>query len=427
MPPRPSATLLLPGVPIPANGSIIIQQLGPAFSAADAKLMDPNGGTPIDGTVRMVGQYAVWTPTRALVPGVTYTLSIATPGSVVGAVQYQLMVVPAWTPARVSVTNTPRLERAYNAGTTRCCTAVTGVSKGSVGCFLAEQRSVVRLWTQLTSTATPTELSQFLFRLSPAGMTPAVPANYVPLSALAQVATDWTTAASEYCVNLDALEITAGKTYDYPNLMTRCVPHGGLGTLGIEDVAIDAAKALGREICPVPPPNYEMRWCETNKAACTAERSLVGCENYGHMCLGEPAPQPAAAGTGGTLKAGAGGSLAAGSGTAAGRAAAGSSANTGGTGAAGKTALPLPPAVTGGSGGAAGDKPTEPTPAASSGGSGAPAAGGSAASETPGAMRVRSGCSVAAGSGAAPNAIVGSLLLVASMLRRRRTRRAPTR
>jgi hypothetical protein len=296
---------VLPGTPIPANGSIIIMQQSGV--GATITLIDPNGMT-IEGTIRMVGLFSVWTPSRALSPGAMYTLSIMTPGSSPATSMYPVSVIQAWTPARVPISNAMQLSRYETPVTTRCCTNVPGVSKGITGCFDAETRSYPRVQLGLTSTASPAELGQFLFKLTQADVTPALVASYSTFTSLATTQLSWNTSATQYCVDLEAIEITSGRSYQYADLMARCIQHGALGEIGVKPAVVDEAKVLGHDMCPIPPPNYEMRWCELNKAACGADRSLIGCENYGHLCLGEAAPRPPTAGSGAMLKAGSGGS-----------------------------------------------------------------------------------------------------------------------
>ena len=295
--PAPSiATLLRPDAPIPANGSFVLQTAGTGFTAGNAQLIDPNGNA-IDGTVRMIGTFTIWTPNRELTPGTQYQFVIANP-AVGGAASYPIEVVQAWTPGPVPITSKLELQRVDASASTACCSPVPGVSKGKSGCFATQVRSSVRMNAALSSAAPLARVTQLLFRLTFVDQVPAAQPNFVPLANLSSLNASWSTAAAEYCIALEAIDATSGRTFDYADLSPRCLPHADLGEIGQKTVTIDPA-VLDHTVCPVPPPGYDARWCEANHASCSADLSLIGCENYDNLCQRDGTPRQAMAGTGG--------------------------------------------------------------------------------------------------------------------------------
>jgi hypothetical protein len=280
---------------MPANGSLVLEVSSPMVGALT---FSDSTGQVIEGTVRMIGRYAIWTPTRVLQPG-SYTLALSAYAGNPG-IAYAVMVGPEWMPARAAVSSMPTAELIDAPGMSRCCTGVLGFPNISTSCFQTQKQYAVRVTPRFTTTAPAADLSQLLFRVRIAAVTASGAAvaagSYVPWSALEQPLV-YFRQDSQYCFDLEAIEVTSARAYGYPDLMTRCVPHAALGELGPLPVMINAALVLDRAVCQVPPPGLEMSWCELNRAACTLP-GVVGCENFGHLCDGEAPPVPAAVGGG---------------------------------------------------------------------------------------------------------------------------------
>jgi MYXO-CTERM domain-containing protein len=283
--PAPTANLLNGGQAIPGNGSLVFEITNGVIGTIG--LSDPKGQV-VEGTVRMIGRYAIWTPTRVLDPG-TYTLQLSSAAG--GTVRTQAVTIGAtWTLAKPAISASPTAARVDTPGDQVCCSGLKGFPLVPGGCFSAMTYSTVNFTPNFMSSADQSALGQFLFRVQPAG-TGATP-DYQPWFRL-QGPVSFGTQASQYCIDVTAIDVTSGHTYDYADLMTRCVADNGMiGDLSPKPASIDAPRVLDHSVCQVPPLGYETRWCDVNRTVCSASPAAIGCEDFGHICNGEPEPTP---------------------------------------------------------------------------------------------------------------------------------------
>jgi hypothetical protein len=147
--------------------------------------------------------------------------------------------------------------------------------------------------------------NQFLYRAVAA----ALDEPELSASNAAVVAGPFTVQAEEYCFGIEAVSITTGIAYPYPDLEL-CAPHGELADFVERNIQV-TDETLNRFSCMVPPAGYEERWCEANAQCIELWRSpqLVqsnNCQLYFESCPDAERPDGGTAGT--TMDAGGAGS-----------------------------------------------------------------------------------------------------------------------
>jgi hypothetical protein len=306
--PEPAATLVYGEAPIPANGGL---QIAGSIAVTDAtvRVLTPDG-QPVTGKLTTYQATTVWTPDRPLSPGVTYDVMLLPMSSSGPSNSYKILVTPARVPARPAVTSMLTVSRFDEKAGLQCCSSPSGVTTDADRmCFASQTASYVAMKIELATTAATPELAQYLFKVG----IPVLNQDgaYGPFGSL-PLTYNLQFAANEYCFNLEAMDIASGQRFAYADLMPLCQPHGNLGTIGTQPIAIDFAAVLAHAVCPNPPASYVTQWCAIN-AACSGTPSQAGCEQFGQLCRGEPPPSAgtaagrAAAGSGGTIKAGSAG------------------------------------------------------------------------------------------------------------------------
>jgi hypothetical protein len=290
MPPTVVAPIKLPvlvnaDAPIPANGSLLLDTRG--ATASPMIWLEESSGR-IDGTIRALDSFIVWTPSRTLTPGTLYTLVVALPAT--GArTTYPVDVAPQIDPSRPQMSASFRLERVDSMNKPKCCANIPGFPVRASTCFATETTSMVRLRGSLSSTAAPTQLTQFMFRLKRANDTNVTGnVGFTPLSGIQPLL--WPEPADEYCAELSALDIGSARVFLYDDLDMPCPSADDLGDLSPQPIPLDAARVLSHTICSVPPPDFDDEWCDTNQAECKGSPQTAGCENWDHLCQGGPAP-----------------------------------------------------------------------------------------------------------------------------------------
>ena len=337
--PPPAATLVYGAAPIPANGGLIIQ--GSVWvTDATVRILTPDG-QPVAGKLKPFGNVTVWTPDRPLTPGFTYDVTLSTQSSSEPSNNYEILVTPARAPARPAVTSMLTVSRLDQKTGLECCSSPNGVATDFDSmCFASQDASYVAMKIELASTTATPELAQYLFKLGVAVLNQT--GQYDSFGSVS-LTYNLQAAASEYCFDLQAMDIASGQTFDYRDLMPRCRPHGNLGTIGTTPIAIDLDTVLAHTICAIPPTQYLVQWCNIN-VACSDTPSQAGCEQFGQLCRGA---SPSAGTTAGIAAADSG--IASGvpgtvgePATAGRSAAAGSGATLGAAGSAGTGALVVP-------------------------------------------------------------------------------------
>jgi hypothetical protein len=273
-------------------------------------------GHALSGVARDEDAYVVWTPTEPFIPGTTYTVVLLgenNPSTSTATVT----IAPARTFTRPALMSALSLRRIDVTVDSKCCSSLRGFPAAAFPstCAPTLKAGHAGLTATLTSAASAGELHQFLFRVT--GVDSSDMAVYRADLSVPEL--NFPKQADQYCIRVEARELASGMVFAYDDLMPLCAARGPLGDLSSMPVTFDPYALLNRLNCQVPPAGYEAMWCDANGRTCADSRSLPGCEDYGHLCLGESAPLPPAAdgGSGGafavsTPAAGTGGAGAAG-------------------------------------------------------------------------------------------------------------------
>ena len=279
---------------IPANGSVLLDAKS-ATTTATIWLEDVNGRT--EGTARVLDSFIIWTPEHALTPNRLYSLIVAMPNTSLRDM-YPINVTKELEPSRPMLTASLRLERVDNMASPKCCASIPGFAPRPTMCFSTETNSMVRMRGMISSTAAPSQLTQFMFRLKRADDPNADSLlGFTPLSGIQPLL--WTEPADEYCAQLSAFDIGSQRVFIYDDLPTSCPSADDLGDLSPREIPLDATRSLSHTVCSVPPRDFEDQWCDTNRPDCSSSPLTSGCENFDHLCEGGPAPTAKSAGTGG--------------------------------------------------------------------------------------------------------------------------------
>ena len=260
--PKPEAVLLNGAAPIPANGRFLLS--GQDESRLGRLSLKDAGGGAIAGTLSKTGQYFVWTPERPPVPG-SYRFVVEDPHGNYPPTTYPIEVEPAGTRMRPKLSSSVQLQRLDARFSGLCCSVGDPALRIVPSCFDTFLRQTAALTATLTSDASASQLGQLLFSIKPVGGF-SKPSDYRTLTGQLTHSMEWEKQASEYCFDVEGIEIGTNLGLTYADLTPRCAPHGSLGELKSEKLVPTAAE-IGHEHCPVPPPGYEMRWCEINGEA----------------------------------------------------------------------------------------------------------------------------------------------------------------
>jgi hypothetical protein len=291
--PVPAPPVLVNGAePIPANGALLIVRSPYASSNGPVTVtVVDSQGHALPGMTRDEGSYVVWTPSQPFEAGAVYPVTLFSDGVQSSTA---ITIAPARPVTRPVLMSRLSLRRIDVPVETQCCTSLQGFPPIQSGCVPTRTEGHVGLTVTLTASVPASELHQFLFRVT------GVLASDMPVyrADLAVPELTFLIQSTQYCLRIEAMDLASGRLFNYDDLMPLCAAHGALGDLSNMAVAIDAKTAFDHASCQVPPAGYEAMWCSTNEALCSVNRSLSGCENFGHLCHGEAAPVPPAAGSG---------------------------------------------------------------------------------------------------------------------------------
>ena len=273
---RTAATLVHVGVPVPANGSFLLEARNTRLG--EVKLED-DAGKVIGGTATERFNYIVWTPERALVVGKVHTLRIKEVSGVGPENVYNIEVVAPRTRARPALRSSLALKRSERRNEA-CCEGLN--------CFPSLVDTSVELRVTLESTTARSDLSQLLFSVTFGAVSDPAPLDriYSPLNQYGPGSEfnvfSSSTAWPEYCAMVAAAEIVGSETYEFAELEPHCVAHGDLGELG-PMVLRPADALLSREKCSMPPYHQVPQWCEVNEE-CRSNGALPGCQKFDELC-----------------------------------------------------------------------------------------------------------------------------------------------
>jgi hypothetical protein len=275
------------GAGIPIDGGLLIQSgTGSQPIVAIADSATPS--TTLGGTVTQIDLtgYWVWVPTLPLTVGTFYNVSLSAPDLGISGITDTFEAVAAVTIERPTITTEPSVSSVSETNTFSCCRSLQGGFLNDSSCFPSEQRRSAMLDPGFTTSDPAVLLNQFVFRMG-AGTGSAATAPPYAWSSLTPM---WfTTQATEYCFEIEAIEIVARTVFTYEELET-CAPHGDLAELGVVAVVPGAAE-LDHLVCQAPPTQYEDQWCELNEDPCAEDAMQTACGLYGFVCRGEPLPE----------------------------------------------------------------------------------------------------------------------------------------
>jgi hypothetical protein len=300
-PPIPPPQLANGLAPIPANGALLIARgRGASPSGAVTITINDDQGHALSGVSRDEDGYVVWTPSEPFVVGKTYTAVL------LGADNLQtsttdITIAPARAVTRPALTSALSLRRIDVTVERTCCTTLSGFPTPVVpsNCAATQIAGHAGLTATLTSSASASELHQFLFRVT--GVDSSDMAVYRAELSVPEL--NFPKQADQYCIRVEAMELASGMVFAYDDLMPVCAARGPLGDLSSMPVTFDPYPLLNHVNCQVPPAGYEAMWCDVNGWMCSSDRPQQGCEDYGHLCQGEaePVPPDAIGGSGGSV------------------------------------------------------------------------------------------------------------------------------
>lgn len=279
------ARVRMPGVPIPANGAILIEGVG--SNLPELEVLDRDG-SPIPGTHRSVGEVVdgrtlyAWLPEHPLQPGpVSVTLFDPFDSSL--AQLEELQVIEAIDDALPEIMSAPSASELTGNYERVCCQVP--VANLARECAIIRQTTVIQVDGGLWSSDPATKLNQYLFRYSPHTGIGTASIRPRPLETLAPIR--FVNAADEYCFELTALNVATLEERVYRDLPS-CAARGEL-SLGTVDVEPQAA-FFSPQSCPFPLPEFEAQWCEINQDVCEAGMT-DHCEQYAYICDDGPRPE----------------------------------------------------------------------------------------------------------------------------------------
>jgi hypothetical protein len=271
-----------PGLPIPANGAIII-------AAEPGRPVTVNVTTSqyaeVAGSLVMIahGMWA-WHATVPPAPGL-YEVQVFDETGIAETVAIEFLEPAART--WPELTSAASLSQVIANEAPSCCTLDTGNGVIDFNCTTLSETTYAVLHPGLSSASSPVELNQYLFR-------------YTAPDHSSQVAVlPWTVVAAlpiyemsdEYCYEVDAIDLVTGIIHPYRDLPARCAPHGALAPIEstVKQLADDA---LASPICPMPPDGFSERWCALNAEACEVDVRPRHCHFYPFTCDNQPYPGP---------------------------------------------------------------------------------------------------------------------------------------
>lgn len=278
--PKPEAILLNGTAPIPANGGFLLS--GKDEARLGVLSLEDAAGVAISGSLRRTQSYFVWTPQRPPSPG-SYTFVVEDPNRNYPATRYPIQIEVAGVRAKPKLSSRVQLQRLEARFGGLCCTLGDPALRIVPSCFDTFLRRTAALSATITSDAAPSQLGQMLFSIKPVGNSFSGPSAYRALAGQLTHTMEWLEQASEYCFDVEAIDIRADVPLTYQELVPRCAPHGAIGEIAPE-MLVPTEKEIDREHCPVPPPKYEARWCEVNAEACAADRGQPTCAAYTQLC-----------------------------------------------------------------------------------------------------------------------------------------------
>jgi len=284
-PPAPTFSVLDPTIPIPSNGSILLQAGND--EAPVIEVIAHESGTSIAGSIRHVTlSYWAWKADAPLAPG-GYSVDVLGDFGTTASIT----VIEAMAIEPPPIASAPELSVAYTVVSLHSCRRWTGTELIEDASFAATEIGQPYVKPRLYSTAPPALVHQFLYALS---MVDSGLRYHFPFSAAVQ-AGPYATQADEYCVRFEAMDLTMSAIHPYAELTPLCVPHGSLPDLAERNAEVSDSM-LDRFVCHDPPPGLADRWCTVNRSCADlapASRTIGnGCVLYGHTCLGEDLPDP---------------------------------------------------------------------------------------------------------------------------------------
>lgn len=269
-------------MPIPANGAITIATkpgTPVTVSVGDSQYIE------VPGTLVLIadGMWA-WHAASLPLPGL-YTVEVIDEFGSVDNVEIELIepTERTWP----ELTSAASLTQVTTNDAPSCCTFDTGAGVIDFSCVTLSETTYAVLHPGLSSSSSPIELNQYLFRYA------------APDHGSEIVVLPWTTAAElpiyemsdEYCYEVAAIDLVTGTIHPYRDLPSRCAPHGRLAPIAstVKQLADDA---LWSTICPMPPHGFGTRWCELNAEACLVDVPPRHCHYYPYTCDNQPYPGP---------------------------------------------------------------------------------------------------------------------------------------
>jgi hypothetical protein len=275
----------MPGVPIPANGAILIESVDGANPVVE--VLD-SAGSPVAGSHQIVGELVnrttifAWLPEQTFLPG-AYSVTTIHPIDSSLAQLDEIQVIDAFDDAPPALMSAPSASEITADFESVCCQ--TPVDNLARECAVIRQTSIIQVDGGLSSSAPAAKLNQFLFRYTPRIGVGTDTDSPMPLEALSPIS--FVNDADEYCFNLIAVNVATLEQHTYSDLPS-CAERGELfsGTVDVEP----SPTFFDPRTCPFPPPPYQDEWCEINQDVCEAGVTSH-CEQYEYICNDGPRPE----------------------------------------------------------------------------------------------------------------------------------------
>ena len=275
----------MPGVPIPANGAILIESIDGANPEIEVRDSD---GALVVGSHRSVGELAnkttiyAWLPEQPFQLG-AHSVTIVHPFDSSLAQLDEIQVVEAFDDAPPEIMSAPSASETTGDYEMVCCQ--TPVDDLARECAVVRQTSIIQVDGGLSSSAPAAKLNQFLFRYAVRTGFGTATVSPMPLEALQPIS--FVNDANEYCFDLIAVNVATLEQHTYGELAS-CAERGEL-SLGTADVEPPPA-FFDPRTCPFPPPPFQAKWCEINQDVCETG-AVSHCEQYEYICNDGPRPE----------------------------------------------------------------------------------------------------------------------------------------
>jgi len=279
-----AARVVSPRAAIPANGAVLIES---PDGSQPTVVVTGATGVARPGTLKTVSEgettFYGWQSSSPLDPGM-YRVSLKHVLSPAFDSMFDIVITAAAPTSLPVLESSPTIAAFAEVSPHACCMNAPGETL--THCVMTGYETSARVDPGLSSIETVSSLNQFLYRAQAARGSIARNASvpFMPFDRVAAVLFEG--AADEYCISIEAIDITTLAVREYVEL-NRCVGRGAV-EVGMTALPIDDA-FLASTRCVRPPPGLEPQWCRANADACE-DGPTLDCKLFRYTCEDGPSP-----------------------------------------------------------------------------------------------------------------------------------------